>query len=154
MHTIYFAASIRGGREDKRIYNSLIEHLRTYGKVLTEHVADSSISPRADKGLSERAIHKRDMAWLHQSNVIVAEVSTPSLGTGYEIGRIAERNTFVAEFARKPILCLYRQSMQVAGRNLSAMIKGCSELRNSEYSTIEEAKNKIDRFFASKFCKS
>ena len=81
MHTIYFAASIRGGREDRRTYQHIINHLGTYGKVLTEHVADSASSPRADKGLSERTIHNRDMAWLHQSGVIVAEVSVAAISS-------------------------------------------------------------------------
>ena len=35
---IYFAGSIRGGREDKILYSQIIENLKKYGTVLTEHI--------------------------------------------------------------------------------------------------------------------
>ena len=38
--TIYFAASISGGRGDQAIYLQIIELLRSYGTVLTEHFGD------------------------------------------------------------------------------------------------------------------
>lgn len=38
MDEIYFAASIRGGRDDVALYSELIKHLGKYGKVLTEHL--------------------------------------------------------------------------------------------------------------------
>ena len=41
---IYFAGSIRAGREDVDLYLGIIKHLQNYGHVLTEHVADKSIS--------------------------------------------------------------------------------------------------------------
>ncbi|EEQ09773.1 hypothetical protein ymoll0001_32280 [Yersinia mollaretii ATCC 43969] len=37
---IYFAGSIRAGREDVVIYASLINEIKKYGKVITEHVGD------------------------------------------------------------------------------------------------------------------
>ena len=39
---IYFAGSIRGGREEEETYLKFIEHLATYGQVLTEHVGKNS----------------------------------------------------------------------------------------------------------------
>jgi len=33
---IYFAGSIRGGRDDKELYLQLIKHLAKHGQVLTE----------------------------------------------------------------------------------------------------------------------
>jgi len=35
---IYFAGSIRGGRDDKELYLEIINLLGKYGKVLTEHI--------------------------------------------------------------------------------------------------------------------
>ena len=35
--TIYFAASISGGRGDQAIYEQIIEMLKQHGTVLTEH---------------------------------------------------------------------------------------------------------------------
>ena len=42
-YKIYFAGSIRGGREDASLYNSVIQHLSQYGTVLTEHVGLESL---------------------------------------------------------------------------------------------------------------
>jgi hypothetical protein len=36
---IYFCGSIRGGRQDVAIYQQIVACLKTYGIVLTEHVA-------------------------------------------------------------------------------------------------------------------
>ena len=40
---IYFAGSIRAGRNDVPLYVRIVEVLKTYGTVLTEHVADPSL---------------------------------------------------------------------------------------------------------------
>ena len=41
---IYFAGSIRGGRDDKELYLEIINLLGKYGKVLTEHIGDKNLS--------------------------------------------------------------------------------------------------------------
>ena len=141
---IYFAASIRGGREDTAIYLSLIEHLGKYGPVLTEHIGDKWLSVRGEDGLSDTFIHDRDMAWLRRAKKIVAEVTQASLGVGYEIGRTVERNLWVPRRERQSILCLYRPEVD---RRLSAMIAGARSLLVREYRTIEEGCTLIDEFF-------
>ncbi len=133
---IYFAGSIRGGRDDAAVYAQLIDHLRAYGDVLTEHVGSPAHTVLDDEGLPDDALHEQDVAWLLESDVLVAEVSTPSLGVGYEIGRAVERGINV--------LCLYRPR---DGRRLSAMIGGCPDVTNVTYQSIEEAKATIDQFF-------
>lgn len=144
---IYFAGSIRGGREDVEIYLGLVEHLKTHGDVLTEHVADKSLILKGEEGLTDGQIHDRDMDWLGSSNVVVAEVTQASLGVGYEIGRMVERNLWIPRNEkRKPILCLYRPQVD---KRLSAMISGSSTLRNFEYQTLEQAKIGINNFFDS-----
>ena len=40
---IYFAASIRGGRDDVELYRELILYMQTLGKVLTEHIGLDSL---------------------------------------------------------------------------------------------------------------
>lgn len=40
---IYFAGSIRGGRDDVQLYVKIIKFLQAYGTVLTEHVADPKL---------------------------------------------------------------------------------------------------------------
>ena len=41
---IYFAGAIRGGRDDKELYLEIINYLKEYGEVLTEHIGDQSIN--------------------------------------------------------------------------------------------------------------
>ena len=40
---IYFAGSIKGGRNDAPLYMKIVQELKTYGHVFTEHVADPEI---------------------------------------------------------------------------------------------------------------
>jgi nucleoside 2-deoxyribosyltransferase len=133
---IYFAGSIRGGRDDKNLYLQLIQHLSQYGQVLTEHIGDGDLTEFGENDKSDELIYKRDMSWLKEADVIVAEVSTPSLGVGYEIGK--------AEDMGKRILCLYKKQ---ENERLSAMINGNKNLKIIIYETFEEAIKNIDDFF-------
>ncbi|XP_026209396.1 2'-deoxynucleoside 5'-phosphate N-hydrolase 1 isoform X2 [Anabas testudineus] len=114
---IYFCGSIRGGRDDVNIYRRLVEKLQSYGTVLTEHVSSSELTDR----------------------VVVAEVTQPSLGVGYELGRAVDMN--------KKILCLFRPS---SGRTLSAMIRGADDgqLFVVRDYTEDEAENILEDFFS------
>ena len=53
--------------------------------MLTEDVGQAH-SPETDASIDDKWIHDRDVEWLHQADVVVAEVTQPSLGVGYEIG--------------------------------------------------------------------
>jgi 2'-deoxynucleoside 5'-phosphate N-hydrolase len=131
---IYFGASIRGGRNDAELYKQLIAHAKRFGDVLTEHVGDTSqVFP--DEHLQDEFIYKRDMTWLRDSNAFIAEVTTPSLGVGYEI-RSAEGEGI-------PILCLFRPS---AGTHLSGMINGNPNANVREYANIYQAQTLISGF--------
>lgn len=132
---IYFAGSIRGGRDDIGLYHRLIERMRAVGEVLTEHVGRGDLTPAGEEGLSDRQIHDRDIGWLAEADAVVAEVSTPSLGVGYEIALAARQE--------KPLLCLFRPR---DGKSLSAMIAGCPSVELAEYDSPEAALARIDAF--------
>ena len=136
MMKIYFAGSISGGRADVALYKELIEYLKNYGTVLTEFIGDEQLNAMGEEHVSDKEIHDRDVNWLFEADVLVAEVSTPSLGVGYEIGRAFEKG--------KKILCLYRGQ---EGKRLSAMISGNNAIFTAQYQTPEEAKNYINKFF-------
>jgi hypothetical protein len=133
--SIYFAGSIRGGREDEALYLEIIQQLSKYGRVLTEHIGDAQLSSLGEI-TDDRAIHDRDLSWLRASEYVVAEVTTPSLGVGYELGRAIEWG--------KPILCLFRSS---SGRALSAMIAGSNRIKVQEYERASKLKAIFDEFF-------
>ena len=130
---IYFAGSIRGAEADKPRFKRFIEHLSGHGKVLTEHSFDFDYAQEIR--LDDHEIYELDMGWLKDADALVAEVSSPSLGVGYEIGRV--------EALGKPILCLYRRQ---EGRRLSAMIGGNRKLKIVEYDCEDEALNAMDDF--------
>ena len=132
---IYFAGAIRGGREFSDSYYQIIQLLGAFGRVFTEHVGDPDLINRDDKTLSDREIHDRDMDWLRQSDLFIAEVSLPSLGVGYEIGR--------AIHLEKPVLCLYRKD---ATTRISAMISGSKNLDCYEYTDLGEVRSVVGRF--------
>lgn len=132
---IYFAGSIRGGRADAGLYQAIIAYLQSWGNVLTEHVGDPGLTEKGDDGPDDTSIYQRDMAWLNQSQVVVAEVTQPSLGVGYELG--------VASVMGKPVLALYRPA---EGRYLSAMLTGCPAIKVAEYQTFDEATTAIRHF--------
>jgi nucleoside 2-deoxyribosyltransferase len=134
---IYFAGSIRGGREDATLYLQIIDYLKTFGQVLTEHVGDQNLTDAGDDGPTDKYIHNRDLAWLQAADAVVAEVTTVSMGVGYEIGRSVESG--------KKVLCLCRPN---SGKNLSAMIAGCPDLDLVNYSTIDDARRAITAFLS------
>ncbi|MDX8338088.1 nucleoside 2-deoxyribosyltransferase [Draconibacterium sp. IB214405] len=134
---IYFAGSIRGGRQDADRYQQIIEYLKTFGEVLTEHVGDPKLTSAGDDGPNDKFIHDRDLEWLKSSDAIVAEVTTVSMGVGYEIGRAVEMG--------KPVLCLFRKG---ANSNLSAMIAGCDGLKLAYYSEIQEVNEIVLEFLS------
>ena len=132
---IYFCGSIRGGRDDAAIYARLIDYLRHFGEVLTEHVGDPDLTETGDDGPDDRFIHDRDMTWLKSCDMVVAEVTMPSLGVGYELG-------WAAALA-KPVLCLHRSG---SPRPVSAMIAGSPALQTVAYAALNQARRHVDAF--------
>ncbi len=133
---IYFAGSIRGGRKDRKIYLEIIQYLKNYGTVLTEHIGELALDSDGEKLINDKHIHDRDMDWLLQSDIMIAEVTNPSLGVGYEIGRAIENN--------KKTICLFRKNQN---QKLSAMIRGSNSLICIDYSNLEDLKSQITSHF-------
>jgi 2'-deoxynucleoside 5'-phosphate N-hydrolase len=133
---IYFAGSIRGGRDDQELYFSIINELQKYGTVLTEHIGEKVLTGQGELTINDVDIFERDMSWVREADAIVAEVTTPSLGVGYELGQ--------AQALGKPVICLFRHT---EGKRLSAMVAGNQYFKIFEYKTIED----IVRIFEDSF---
>jgi len=128
MKKVYFAGSIRGGREDAVLYEKIIELLQQMGnEVLTEHIGLGTLTASGEQDKSSTFIYERDLEWLKSADVVVAEVTSPSLGVGYEIAK--------AEEWGKPVVALFRP---VTNRRLSAMIAGSKQVHIIEYETVED----------------
>ena len=132
---IYFACAIRGGRVETDIYNNIITYLSSKAEVLTEHVGSSELTTIGETTRSDGEIFLRDMEWLQSADLVIAEVTTPSLGVGYELG--------IAEKLKIPVLCLYRP---IKGKRLSAMISGNEKFNCQAYQTLDDAKVHINKF--------
>jgi 2'-deoxynucleoside 5'-phosphate N-hydrolase len=125
---IYFAGSITGGREDAGLYGEIIKILQEYGTVLTEHIGSVKLTNTGEK-LSSEQICVRDLAWVNEADALVAEVTTASMGVGYEIGYAEARN--------KKTICLYRE---IEGKRISAMICGNKNLKVFKYTDLKDLK--------------
>lgn len=108
---IYFSCSITGGRADQGVYAAIVNALQANGhEVPTAHLSSPDILD-LEAVSSPQEVYQRDVAWVNQCDALIAEVSTPSHGVGYEIA--------LALTLGKPVLCLYR-----SGRKVSKMITG------------------------------
>lgn len=131
---IYFAGAIRGGREKVNDYVKIVNKLQEIGNVLTTHVADTNLSNKGENNLSLKEIYDRDVEWLKSSELIVAEISIPSLGIGYELG--------LAESLGKKVICLYDIN---ADKTLSAMIGGNDNFEIVKYNSIDEVLEYLEK---------
>ncbi len=108
---IYFACSITGGREFEAVYQELTAALLADGhEVPTAHLAQSSVI-ELEAVVSPGEVYERDVTWIRNADALIAEVSVPSHGVGYEIG--------FALNAGKQVLCLLQE-----GRKVSKMVSG------------------------------
>ena len=102
---IYFACSISGGRKDEKAYQYLVQVLTGMGiDVPNAHIAETGVE-EVDAREEPWDIYNRDVTWIQESDLLVAEVSTPSHGVGYEIGYALD--------LEKPVLCLHRKEIVV-----------------------------------------
>jgi nucleoside 2-deoxyribosyltransferase len=98
------SGAIRGGRELQPTYQIIYEYLHRNGvSVLAHHVAADNVL-EIEMSVSEKQIFTQDIQWLKECNGVVAEVSIPSLGVGYEI-------SYALEALKKPVLALYREDL-------------------------------------------
>ena len=108
---IYFACSITGGRAYELVYQEITRTLLTdRHEVPTAHLAESNVMA-LEKVIDPREVYNRDVTWIRACDALIAEVSVPSHGVGYEIGFALE--------AGKQVLCLAQ-----AGVTVSKMITG------------------------------
>ena len=128
---VYFAGSIRGGRNDAEFYRKMIAFIKETDTVLTEHIGDLSLSSLEHGEDHDVQIYLQDTAWLKECDLVIAECTCPSLGVGYEMA--------YAEKLGKPIYIFYNR----ARTNLSAMLSGDPYFTIIPYDNEEEVFEKI-----------
>ena len=118
----------------------MVGYFWRYGEVLTPFVGDKKVTDQDCEKTDDVKIHDDCIKRLRQCHAVVAEVSVPSLGVGYEIGRAVAMG--------KNVLCLYRPEEN--GKLLSAMIRGMendSGLRVFDYN-IDEVDGILNDFLS------
>lgn len=132
---VYFACAITGGRDFEAVYQILVRGLVEDGHVVpTAHLATPG-AIAAEAIINPQNVYTRDAGWIRECDVLIAEVSVPSHGVGYEVG--------FALSLRKRVLALYQE-----GRYVSKMLLGNPDPNLSVqcYTTPEAAVLQIRKF--------
>jgi nucleoside 2-deoxyribosyltransferase len=126
--TIYFSGSITGGRADVARYQAMVRALEAEGhRVLSGAVAAEHVGASGE-AFDRSEIFARDLRWLDDADLVVAEVSLPSHGVGYEIA-------YARWQRRVPVVALFRPAYTP---RCSAMIAGDAGIELIEYREVEE----------------
>lgn len=129
---VYFSCSITGGRNEEKVYSAIVQAMLSAGfEVPTAHLSTPEVM-QMEKVVDPEEIFTRDMRWLEESDAIVAEVTTPSHGVGYEVAQ--------ALWLNKPVFCLYQR-----GKRVSKILTGNTHpnLTISSYDEPDEAVKQV-----------
>lgn len=135
MMNVYFGFTMAGDRSSVEFARRIVELLHEMGhRVLTSHLVEDG-AREADRALGPREVYARDMAWLEQSDIFIAEVSGSSFGMGFETG-------YVLGSSDKRAILFYRR--EVEGR-ISLLITGNVHPRCTvvSYSGVEEMEDRL-----------
>jgi len=129
---------MRGGfkrlaQEELRKIPDIIEAL---GLVLISRHQTSENFMENESQLTEQEIHDRDYQWLNEADLVIAEITNPSLGVGAEIADAVNLGI--------PVLCIYKQEYE---HQISAYIRGKADVVCRAYSDHEELKDIISEVF-------
>ena len=117
------------------VITNIINYLKKFGQVLTEHIGQASLNQQGES-LSDKEIRDRDLLWIKQADIIVAEVTNPSLGVGYELRYAESLNKHIVSIAR------YDEN-----KLISAMITGSLNITCLYYKDLNDLKQKLEPFF-------
>ena len=112
------------------MYAEIVKELKRYGDVLSEHVAEETLSAFGETNMEMKELHAREIGRLARSDAVIADVTTPSLGVGYTIARALDMN--------KRVIALYRGEH---AHKLSGMIRGNGEIAVKLYETKRDMRN-------------
>lgn len=152
---VYFAGSITGDRSFAGMFKEIIAAIQaSNARVLTEHFAlDNPNAHLAEflgkkyEELTPEDIERQDTAWINEATHVVAEISSPSTGTGREIEYARSKHLYGNIPAE--ILCLYHKDSKP-----SKMITGMGDrypnVRVVGYGSADEMREIVKKFFEDK----
>jgi len=140
---IYLACTVRGDRGAVVCLRVLAAALEAAGhELLTGHLLEDNVE-RAESRLTEREVYDRDIRWLEQCDVLIAEASGSSFGVGFEVGYVLGRS----DRSNQHVLLLYPADRRP---HISRLICGnshprCTTLPYSDASELPEIVSKYLR---------
>ena len=135
---VYFAGSIRGGREDAAVYKRIIDYINATDTVLTEHIGFGNLSVTTRTKEDDEHIYECDTEWIKLSEVLIAECTNPSHGVGYELAYAEARNI--------PVHIFYDKRKA----NISAMLNGNAYFKVYPYENEAEIYPVLDNILGNK----
>ena len=132
---IYFGFTVAGDRSAIDTARKVVQLLEDLGhQVLTRHLVDDN-AWEADRRISAQDVYRRDMAWLEQCELFIAEVSGSSFGLGFETG-------YLLGATNKRVILLYRRELE---QKVSLLISGNSHVNCTlmPYACMEEVEKFI-----------
>jgi nucleoside 2-deoxyribosyltransferase len=137
---IYLACTVRGERSGVLAARAICHRLQQLGhQVLTSHLLAEDVES-AEAQLTEQQVYRRDLDWLSQCDVLVAEASGSSYGVGFEVGYLVGR----ARQTGQRVLLVYHAARRHA---VSRLISGnCDDACTTfAYDSIEDLTAFIDQ---------
>ena len=134
---VFFSCSMRGGysrvkQAELREIPDIIEELGL--ELISRHQTQVNFLERESR-LTEQQIHDRDYRWLEEADLVIAEITNPSLGVGAEIAD--------AVHLKIPVLAVYKREYE---NQISAYIRGKTGVVCRAYSDHGELKEVIQEF--------
>src|ERR1700692_2191895 len=133
---IYFGFTVAGDRSAIDTARKVVQLLEDLGhQVLTRHLVDDDAWD-ADRRISAQDVYRRDMAWLEQCEIFIAEVSGSSFGLGFEAG-------YLLGATNKRVILLYLRELE---HKVSLLIRGNLHANCTlvPYAAVEEAEEVIN----------
>ena len=127
---IYFGFTVAGDRSTLETARRMVACLEELGhEVLTRHLVGDG-ARAADRSLGPQAVFERDLAWLQECELFMAEVSGSSFGLGFEAG-------YLLGATQHQVILFYSRG---AGEKISLLITGNTHPNCTvvPYSTLAE----------------
>ncbi len=141
MMKIYFGFTVAGDRSGVDAARKIVHLLEERGhEVLTRHLV-SDHAWDTDRSISPQDVFRRDMGWLDQCELFIAEVSGSSFGLGFETG-------YLLGATNKKVVLLYRRDLE---KRVSLLITGNTHANCTlvPYSSIEE----VEKYIITSVCR-
>ena len=139
---IYFGFTVAGDRSSLTTARSIVEMLEALGHVvLTKHLVQDDAWEK-DRLITPQQVYQRDLRWLTECDLLMAEVSGSSFGLGFETG-------YLLGATDKDAVLFYRRDVE---KKISLLITGNTHPRCTlvPYSDLKE----IEAFISSRMAQA